>query len=135
MYERFEQRLQCVPAETPVHLAFHGTSEENIEAICMQGLDPARRGANGWLLFGTGEYFHMQAKLADLHCSQHAEHGRMLIFAVIVDRHSAQMTRSGVIRVTDPTQHVPLAVLWYERSSSSECDSTWSDAFLAPLRT
>ena len=95
------------------------TKDENIEPICMQGLDPSRRGTNGWQLYGKGEYFHTVARLANLFCEQGTEKARMVIFAVVVDGQSARIQNSGVICATDSSQHIPLGVLEYDRSTSS----------------
>ena len=42
LYARFAEALQRVGSKR-IRLAFHGTPEENIDAICREGLDPARR--------------------------------------------------------------------------------------------
>ena len=127
-----------------VLIVFHGTADENIEAICRDGLDPARRGANGQA-FGPGEYFgtHAWTSLAYCRPSRHTLrqlHGpsssltqsslfasakRMLVFAVLVggatsangdkpDRSIRQYGRDSYVIIEDSQSHLPLGVLEWD---------------------
>lgn len=124
-----------------VLIVFHGTADENIEAICRDGLDPARRGTNGQA-FGPGEYFgtHAWTSLAYCRPSRHTLrqlHGpqssliasakRMLVFAVLVggansdksasdklDRSIPRYGRNQYVIIEDPQSHLPLGVLEWD---------------------
>ena len=57
LYERFIEARATLPiGDTTMRLAFHGTFDRNIESICRESLDPARRGTGTGQKLGEGEY-------------------------------------------------------------------------------
>lgn len=93
-----------VPDQT-IKLCFHGTPEANIDAICSEGLDPARRAAQA---HGPGEYFATNPLISVPYCKG----GRkMLVFAVLVDASGLTKDGGSIIVVNKPEHQLPLFVL------------------------
>ena len=108
LYNRFVESWQRVPDQT-VKLCFHGTAEANIDAICRDGLDPARRSGQA---YGPGEYFGAagNATISIAYCKG----GRkMLVFAVLVDKSGLTCDNGQIIVVNKPEYQLPLFVLTF----------------------
>mmetsp|Transcript_25043 Transcript_25043/g.59154 ORF Transcript_25043/g.59154 Transcript_25043/m.59154 type:complete len:443 (-) Transcript_25043:161-1489(-) len=106
LYQRFVQAWERVADQT-VQLAFHGTPEANIDAICEEGLDPKRRAGQA---MGPGEYFATNAQTSLSFCRG----GRkMLIFAVLKDRSGLTADSGGVVVIKKPAHQLPLFVLTF----------------------
>ena len=77
LYKRFaeahaESTRRALDASNPppdILLCFHGTREENVEAICCNGLDPARRGQHVGQMYGAGEYFAEEPSISVPYCA------------------------------------------------------------------
>ena len=106
LYNRFVESWQRVSDQT-VKLVFHGTPEQNVNAICQQGLDPKRRSGQA---HGPGEYFagagHSQISVA------YCQGGKkMIVFAVLVDRSGLTCDKGSIVVVNRPEHQLPLFVL------------------------
>lgn len=42
-YDKFRKSLQSIHKDATIGLVFHGTEEQNVDAICSKGLDPNKR--------------------------------------------------------------------------------------------
>ena len=82
LYERFVAAWQRVPDKT-LRLVFHATKDANMDAICRDGLNPAKRGAAFGQVGGKGEYFGREVATSAPY-SQGSR--KMLIFAILMDR-------------------------------------------------
>lgn len=109
LYQRFAAAYDSA-SDHGVRLVFHGTREENIEAICQHGLDPKYRGKNGQAL-GQGEYFADNPSISIPYC---AGGGRMLVFAVLMDRSGLTKHQQGIVVINRPEHQLPMFVLTFE---------------------
>ena len=114
LYNRFVESWQRVSDQT-VKLVFHGTPEQNVNAICQQGLDPKRRSGQA---HGPGEYFagagHSQISVA------YCQGGRkMIVFAVLVDRSGLTCDKGSIVVVNKPEHQLPLFVLTFNGPGST----------------
>jgi hypothetical protein len=104
LYERFVAAWQRAPNQQ-ILLVFHGTPEENIAAICTDGLDPKRRSGQA---AGPGEYFGKQMAISQGYCRG----GRhMLIFAVLLDQSGVTFQGDAFIVINKSENQLPLAVV------------------------
>ena len=104
LYERFVAAWQRAPNQQ-ILLVFHGTPEENIAAICTDGLDPNRRSGQA---LGPGEYFGEQMAISQGYCRG----GRhMLIFAVLLDPSGITFRGNACIVINKAENQLPLAVV------------------------
>jgi hypothetical protein len=108
LHTRFASALARVP-EVKLLLGFHGTREDNIEAIALDGLDPRRREAG---CRGHGEYFAESISLA-LPYMQGAR--RLLVFALAVPQSETGfgLVHRGdeMIVIDDVSQQLPVAIV------------------------
>lgn len=113
LYERFFSCFKRCRDKT-IKLVFHGTSEENVDAICRSSLDPQKRGKNGQAL-GKGEYFAEDLLISLPYC----QGGRkLLVFAVIMDESGLRKHNTpGVLVCHRPDHHLPIAVITLEKNS------------------
>ena len=110
LYERFVAAWAQVPCKR-MRMVFHGTAEENVAAICRDGLDPNRRSGQA---MGPGEYFGEQATTSLTYCRG----GRkMLVFLVLLDPSGVTATGSGVTVIHKPEFQLPIAVVTFEPPS------------------
>ena len=114
LYNRFVESWQRVSDQT-VKLVFHGTPEQNVNAICQQGLDPKRRSGQA---HGPGEYFagagHSQISVA------YCQGGKkMIVFAVLVDRSGLTCDKGSIVVVNRPEHQLPLFVLTFNGPGST----------------
>jgi len=79
LYERFYQAW-AQHGDALIKLVFHGTAAENVDAICLNGLDPKRRSGQA---YGPGEYF---GKNATISLGYSKGGNKMIIFAVLVPK-------------------------------------------------
>jgi hypothetical protein len=107
LYKRFYAAYKKC-REKSIKLVFHGTGEENVEAICRSSLDPKKRGCNGQAL-GKGEYFAEDLLISLPYCKG----GRkLLVFAVIMDDSGLRKhTTPGILVCHRTDHHLPLAVI------------------------
>jgi O-acetyl-ADP-ribose deacetylase (regulator of RNase III) len=114
LYNRFVESWQRVSDQT-VKLVFHGTPEENVNAICQQGLDPKRRSGQA---HGPGEYFagagHSQISVAYCRGGK-----KMIVFAVLVDRSGLTCDKGSIVVVNRPEHQLPLFVLTFNGPGST----------------
>ena len=123
LYNRFVESWQRVPDQT-VKLCFHGTAEANIDAICRDGLDPARRSGQA---YGPGEYFGAagNATISVAYCKG----GRkMLVFAVLVDKSGLTLDNGQIIVVNKPEYQLPLFVLTFAAGGAAALSLTRGQA-------
>ena len=113
LYTRFAAAYDSA-SDHGVRLVFHGTREENIEAICQHGLDPQRRGVNGQAL-GTGEYFADNVAISIPYC---AGGSRMLVFAVLMDRSGLTKHQQGIVVINRPEHQLPMFVITFENAAA-----------------
>ena len=111
LYERFFAAWAHVPNKS-MRLVFHGTSEENIDAICREGLDPKRRRGQA---MGPGEYFGGQPAVSLGYCRG----GRkMLVFCILTDPSGVtqfnEQIPGGVAVIHKPEHQLPLAVVTFD---------------------
>ena len=78
LYERFKRAVDHASDKT-IRLVFHGSPEQNMEAISREGLDPKRRRGQA---YGTGEYFGTDVGTSLGYCQGGK---KMLVFAVLCD--------------------------------------------------
>jgi hypothetical protein len=107
LYERFFAAYKKCHDKS-IKLVFHGTSEENVDAICRSSLDPHKRGAHGQAL-GKGEYFAENLLISLPYCKG----GRkLLVFAVIMDQSGLREHNTpGILVCHKSGHHLPLAVI------------------------
>lgn len=104
LYERFISAWAAVPNKK-IKLVFHGTPADNIESICTNGLDPARRNGQA---YGPGEYFGAAMDVSKGYCRS----GRhMLIFAVLLDKSGLTVSNKQMVVVNKAEHQLPLAVV------------------------
>ena len=111
LYERFFAAWAQVPNKS-MRLVFHGTPEENIDAICREGLDPKRRSGQA---LGPGEYFGGQPRISLGYCRG----GRkMLVFCILTDPSGVtqfnEQIPGGVAVIHKPEHQLPLAVVTFD---------------------
>ena len=111
LYERFFTAWARVPNKS-MRLVFHGTPEENIDAICREGLDPKRRSGQA---LGPGEYFGGQPRISLGYCRV----GRkMLVFCILTDPSGVtqfnEQIPGGVAVIHKPEHQLPLAVVTFD---------------------
>jgi Poly(ADP-ribose) polymerase catalytic domain len=104
LYNRFVEALQLVQDQS-IELGFHGTAEENIDAICEHGLDPAKRKRQA---MGPGEYFAKVAHISLDYCNGGK---RMLVMALLVDKTGLTADQKSVLVIHKPEHHLPLFVI------------------------
>ena len=112
LYNRFFAAWAQVPNKS-MRLVFHGTSEENIDAICAEGLDPKRRRGQA---LGPGEYFAGTPGVSIGYCKG----GRkMLVFCILIDASGVTSYNEAIpggIAVIHKAEHqLPLAVVTFDR--------------------
>ena len=112
LYERFFAAWAQVPNKS-MRLVFHGTSEENIDAICAEGLDPKRRRGQA---LGPGEYFAGTPGVSLGYCKG----GRkMLVFCILIDASGVtsynEAIPGGIAVIHKPEHQLPLAVVTFDR--------------------
>ena len=117
LYKRFFAAWAHVPNKS-MRLVFHGTSEENIDAICREGLDPKRRSGQA---LGPGEYFGGQPRISLGYCRG----GRkMLVFAILTDPSGVtqfnEQIPGGVAVIHKPEHQLPLAVVTFDPAKLAE---------------
>ena len=81
LYERFKRAVDHASDKT-IRLVFHGSPEQNMEAISREGLDPKRRGSAVGQAYGAGEYFGTDVGTSLNYCQGGKQ---MLVFAVLCD--------------------------------------------------
>eukprot|EP01043_Picozoa_sp_COSAG02_P031633 COSAG02_NODE_2074_length_9929_cov_698.467955_5_plen_385_part_00 len=81
LYERFKQAVDRASDKT-IRLVFHGSPEQNMDAIAREGLDPKRRGSAVGQAYGAGEYFGTDVGTSLGYCQGGK---KMLVFAVLCD--------------------------------------------------
>lgn len=106
LYNRFVQAWQQVQDQS-VTLAFHGTSEGNIESICRYGLDPSKRCGQA---LGVGEYFGQNALTSHPYCKGGK---KMLVVALLMDSTGLTCNQNGVVVIHKPEHQLPLFVLTF----------------------
>ncbi len=111
LYERFFAAWAQVPNKS-MRLVFHGTSEDNIEAICAEGLDPKRRRGQA---LGPGEYFAGTPGVSLGYCRG----GRkMLVFCILIDASGVtsynEAIPGGIAVIHKPEHQLPLAVVTFD---------------------
>ena len=106
-YNRFVEEWQKVADQT-VKCVFHGTPEANIDAICLGGLDPSRRGKNGQA-HGAGEYFADEPAICLAYCKGGK---KMLVFAVLLDR--SGFTANKVTVINNTAHQLPLFIVTFQ---------------------
>ena len=106
-YNRFVEEWQKVADQT-VKCVFHGTPEANIDAICLGGLDPSRRGKNGQA-HGAGEYFADEPAICLAYCKGG---NKMLVFAVLLDR--SGFTANKVTVINNTAHQLPLFIVTFQ---------------------
>jgi hypothetical protein len=104
LYNRFVEAWQLVQDQT-VELAFHGTAEVNVDAICQHGLDPTKRAGQA---LGPGEYF---AKLATASIPYCKGGKKMLVVAVLIDKTGLTADQNSVLVIHKPEHQLPLFVI------------------------
>jgi hypothetical protein len=108
-YDRFFAAWNGVKNQT-IKLGFHGTAEANIDAICRDGLDPARRAGQAC---GPGEYFATQMQTSVPYCK--GGH-KMLVMALLVDETGLTAYRGGFIVVNKVEHQLPLFTFTFKDS-------------------
>jgi hypothetical protein len=110
-------------------MCFHGTAEQNVAAICREGLDPKRRCGQA---LGPGEYFATNADVSLSYCKG----GRkMLVFAVLMERgkrHGVQGAGQVIIS-SRPEHQLPLFVVTFRLSAQTDRAGAAGLAALAAL--
>ena len=112
LYERFFAAWASAPNKR-LRLVFHGTPEANVESICSEGLDPARRNGQA---YGAGEYFGGDANVSLGYCRG----GRkMIVFVVLLDPSGVTLegpTPAGeMVVISKPEFQLPLAVITFSQ--------------------
>lgn len=107
LYNRFVEAWQLVQDQS-VELAFHGTAESNIEAICEQGLDPSKRLSQA---MGPGEYFAKNAGVSLPYCKGGK---KLLVVALLVDKTGLTTKQYDIFVIHKPEHQLPLFVVTFQ---------------------
>ena len=104
LYERFAA-AHAAAQDKRVALCFHGTAAENLDSVCVGGLDPGRRKGQS---MGAGEYFATEAAVSLTYC----RNGRaLLLFGVLLDPAGLSANNGRVIVVHRSDHQLPLGVV------------------------
>lgn len=107
LYRRFVAEWARVPSKR-TRLCFHGTAEANVDAICANGLDPARRLGQA---YGPGEYFAGHAATSLGYCRGG---GKMIVFALLTDASAMTHHSDQVVVNHRQDAQLPLAVVTFD---------------------
>ena len=112
LFQRFKQAFNNLPqAHRKTCLAFHGTSEGNIDNICNNGYDPKLRGTSTGQAHGAGEYFATDPKTSLNYCKGK----KMLLNELLLGRSGVHHTQHGTIIVMkDPSHELPRFVITFQ---------------------
>ena len=119
LYDRFRRAWEAVP-ESGLRMCFHGTNEANIDPICRDGLDPARRAGQA---MGPGEYFGGAASVSLGYCKG----GRkMLVFCVLTASEGITCNTAQVVVVNKPEHQLPIAVITFDHEGGGGAHDPWA---------
>ena len=100
LYKKFMAARNSLPEDCrTTTLAFHGTVTTNIDSICTNGYDPARRRGQA---YGVGEYFATTPNIPMGYC--HGG-GKMLLNELLLGRANEHHTKHGDIIVMKKPEH------------------------------
>ena len=106
-YQRFVLEWQRVADQT-VELVYHGTAEANVDIICRNGLDPARRRGQA---YGPGEYFAGTPAISLGYCKGGT---KMLIFACLMDKTGLTNNIGNIIVINKVEHQLPLFTVSFQ---------------------
>ena len=106
-YQRFVLEWQRVADQT-VELVYHGTAEANVDIICRNGLDPARRRGQA---YGPGEYFAGTPAISLGYCKGGT---KMLIFACLMDKTGLTNNIGNIIVINKVEHQLPLFTISFQ---------------------
>lgn len=112
LYERFKAKKLSLPKnQRNTCLAFHGTSEYNIQSICQNGYDCSRRGSTTGQAYGAGEYFGTTPETSMPYCQSGK---KMLLNELLLGVAGTDHTQYGTIIVMkDPVHDLPRFVITF----------------------
>ena len=114
-YEKFAASLQTLPRDAELGLVFHGTAEQNIDAIACDGLDSKKRSGQA---HGPGEYFAKNPQISVGYCKGGTE---MFVFLVVVPKRVAAAVATRAARVPanfvvvqNNSHQIPLGTMFFD---------------------
>ena len=100
LFQRFKKAYDSLPkGQLQTCLAFHGTAATNIDSICKNGYDPARRRGQA---YGAGEYFATTPDTSMGYCSGGK---KMLLNELLLGQSGTHHTKHGTIIVMKNPEH------------------------------
>lgn len=111
LFNRFKNAFDSLPKDQrKTCLAFHGTSEGNIQSICSNGYDPKLRSGQA---YGPGEYFATKPDIPKNYCKG----GRkMLLNELLLGKAGTHHTQHGdIVVMKNPDHDLPRYVITFKR--------------------
>ena len=110
LYKKFIATKNALPqSDRKTCLAFHGTSEENVDSICKEGYDPGRRSGQA---YGPGEYFATTPNIPLSYCKGGK---KMLLNELLLGQDNVHHTKTGdIIVMKNPEHDLPRFVVTFQ---------------------
>ena len=111
LFNRFKNAFNSLPKDQrKTCLAFHGTSEGNIQSICSNGYDPKLRSGQA---YGPGEYFATKPDIPKSYCRG----GRkMLLNELLLGKAGTHHTQHGdIVVMKNPDHDLPRYVITFKQ--------------------
>ena len=112
LFKRFKQAYDQIPKDQrKTCLAFHGTGEDKIDSICVNGYDSSRRGTSYGQAYGAGEYFATNPSTSLGYCKGK----KMILNELLLGQNGVHHTKSGdIIVMKYPDHDLPRFVITFQ---------------------